>query len=201
MSHEGAGLSLGPILVAGMLSLDECLPLFSGGSFEKQGSTSTSVKIEQNLSTTNSRQQHLEKISRFMDSSIRLPGGSRIGWDGIIGLIPGIGDVVGMGVSSYILVSAIRLGASRSTVVRMIGNIGIETVVGAVPLLGDVFDLIFKANSRNMKILQSQQLDPAVTHRKSLVGLSIVLLIVAFVFLLLAWTTLSLIAGLFNWIF
>jgi len=159
------------------------------------------VKIEQNLSTTNSRQQQLEKISRFMDSSIRLPGGYRIGWDGIIGLIPGIGDVVGMAISSYILVSAIRLGASRSTVVRMIGNIGIETVVGAVPLLGDVFDLIFKANSRNMKILQSQQLDPAVTHRKSLVGLSIVLLIVAFVFLLLAWTTLSLIAGLFSWIF
>jgi len=159
------------------------------------------VKIEQNLSTTNSRQQQLEKISRFMDSSIRLPGGYRIGWDGIIGLIPGIGDVVGMAISSYILVSAIRLGASRSTVVRMIGNIGTETVLGAVPLLGDVFDLIFKANSRNMKILQSQQLDPAVTHRKSLVGLSIVLLIVAFVFLLLAWTTLSLIAGLFSWIF
>lgn len=150
---------------------------------------------------TAARQHDLEKISRFMDSSIRLPGGYRIGWDGIIGLMPGIGDVVGMCISLYIIAGAIRLGASRLTVIRMMGNIGVETVVGAVPVVGDVFDLAFKANSRNMRILHSQQLDPDATHQKSLVGLNIVLIIIAVVLLLLMWALLSLIGGLFSRIF
>ncbi len=156
---------------------------------------------DQPMNSSAASRHQMEKISRFMDSSIRLPGGYRIGWDGIIGLIPGIGDVVGMGISLYILMGAVRLGASRTTVLRMLGNIGVETVVGAVPVLGDVFDLAFKANSRNMRILQSQQIDPAATHRKSSAGLIMALLVIAVSFLLTAWAILSLVAGLFGWIF
>ena len=109
----------------------------------------------------------LQRLARFMDSSIRLPGGYRIGWDGIIGLIPGIGDVVGLGVSAWIVFGAARLGASRATLARMAANVAIETVVGAVPILGDLFDIAFKANVRNMSLLERHAREPERMTRHS----------------------------------
>ena len=78
----------------------------------------------------------LEKLSRLMDSSIRLPGGYRIGWDGIIGLIPGIGDLTGLAISLYILVGARRAGASSATLFKMMVNVTLESVLGAIPVVG-----------------------------------------------------------------
>jgi hypothetical protein len=96
----------------------------------------------------------LEGLARLMDESIRLPGGYRIGLDGLVGLVPGIGDAVGAVVSLYLVGRAAKLGAPRSAVARMLGNVGLETLVGAVPIVGDAFDFAFKANRRNVRILR-----------------------------------------------
>lgn len=103
--------------------------------------------------------RRLVRIARLMDSSIRIPIiGKRIGWDAVIGLVPGVGDLAGAVISGYIVVAAVRLGAPGKTVARMAGNVGLEALVGAVPLLGDIFDMAFRANERNVALLE-QHLD------------------------------------------
>lgn len=143
----------------------------------------------------------LNTLSRVMDTSIRLPGGYRIGWDGIVGLIPGVGDLVGMGISLYILVGATRLGASKTTLLRMLGNIGVETAVGSIPIVGDLFDLAFKANTRNMKILDNQIVDPTSTQRQSNTVLLIFLILAVVLMLLIAWLIVSFVFGLLTLVF
>jgi hypothetical protein len=96
----------------------------------------------------------VEALARWFDYAFELPGGFRFGIAGIIGLIPGIGDIVDALVSIYIVVRAIQLGISRVAIARMLVNIGIEAFAGAVPFLGDLFDIAFKANRRNYQILK-----------------------------------------------
>ena len=97
----------------------------------------------------------LARIARLMDSSIRVPIiGKRIGWEAIIGLVPGVGDVAGGLISAYIVLAAKQLGVSWPVVVRMMGNIGLEVVVGTVPLLGDLFDMAFRANLKNVALME-----------------------------------------------
>ena len=96
----------------------------------------------------------LRALSHLLDSSVRLPGGYRIGLDPIIGLIPGFGDAVMLLPALYIVLEAYRLGVSRGTVVRMGVNVGVETLFGAVPIVGDLFDATFKANTRNLYLLE-----------------------------------------------
>lgn len=97
----------------------------------------------------------LDALSRLLDNAFTVPGTNiRFGLDGIIGLVPGIGDLVSMGLSSYLIWEARRLGLPRRKIVRMIGNVAIDTAIGAVPLLGDAADVLFKANRRNMRIIR-----------------------------------------------
>jgi uncharacterized protein DUF4112 len=100
----------------------------------------------------------LAAVSRFaywLDAGIRIPGTNlRFGLDPILGLIPGAGDAAGAVLAGWILVEAIRLGASRATVLRIAGNIALDAAVGAVPLLGDIFDFAWKANLRNVALLE-----------------------------------------------
>ena len=97
-----------------------------------------------------------------MDAGIRIPGTNlRFGLDPILGLIPGAGDAVGALLAAWILVEAIRWGASRATLGRMAANIALDALVGAVPLLGDVFDVVWKANLKNVALLERHALDPA----------------------------------------
>ncbi|MDH3645611.1 MAG: DUF4112 domain-containing protein [Gammaproteobacteria bacterium] len=108
--------------------------------------------------------RRLTRIARLMDNSIRIPIiGRRIGWDAVIGLIPGVGDAAGAIISGYIVVAAMRLGAPAGVVARMIGNVGLETLIGAVPLLGDVFDMAFRANLRNVALLEEHLESTTVT--------------------------------------
>ena len=99
-------------------------------------------------------ERELEAFARLLDSSIRLPGGFRIGWDGIIGLIPGIGDAAGLGLSGYLVWRAARLGLPRATLARMVGNVALESAIGIVPIVGDAFDFAFKANVRNVRLMR-----------------------------------------------
>ncbi len=109
----------------------------------------------------------VRRLAQFLDNSIPLPGGARIGWDAVLGLIPGLGDGAGALLSTYIVVQAVRLGASREVLVRMLGNVAIEALVGAVPFLGDVFDAAFKANVRNVRLLEQHLAAPGTTRRAS----------------------------------
>ena len=85
---------------------------------------------------------------------IPLPGGASVGLDAVVGLIPGAGDLIGAAASSYIVLLAIRAGASRAAVIRMVGNIVLDTLIGSVPLLGDIFDLGWQSNVRNVAIME-----------------------------------------------
>lgn len=97
----------------------------------------------------------LRALTRLLDSSIRLPIiGRRIGLDPIIGLIPGVGDALMLLPAGYIIFEAYRLGAPRRTLAKMIVNVGVETLAGTVPLFGDLFDAAFKANTRNLYLLE-----------------------------------------------
>jgi uncharacterized protein DUF4112 len=102
------------------------------------------------------RLRHLDNLSEILDSAFAIPGTRfRIGLDGILGLIPGIGDATGAALSIYLIFEAARLGLPLSTLLRMVGNIAIETVVGAIPIVGDIFDIAWKANMRNMALVHT----------------------------------------------
>lgn len=91
-----------------------------------------------------------------MDRAMRLPVvGVRVGWDSILGLIPGIGDALTLGPAGYIVLQAHRMGTPGSVKARMIGNIGIDALIGSIPLVGDLFDIGWKANTRNVALLRS----------------------------------------------
>ncbi len=102
----------------------------------------------------------VEALARWLDYAFSLPGGFRFGLAGIIGLIPGIGDVFDALVSLYIIIRAIQLGISRVAIARMLVNVGIEALGGAVPFIGDLFDIAFKANRRNYQLLKSHMSHP-----------------------------------------
>ena len=93
-------------------------------------------------------------LAQVLDSAITIPGTNRtIGIDPLLGLIPGIGDAISAALSSYIVWEAKQLGVPRWKLARMVGNIAADTAIGAVPLVGDLFDLGFKANRRNLRIV------------------------------------------------
>lgn len=96
----------------------------------------------------------VKRIARVMDVAWRIPGTKiRFGADSVIGLVPGAGDLVTMGISLYMLAEAHRLGIPKPILLKMAGNIAIDTGIGAIPLVGDVFDMFFKSNSKNAKLL------------------------------------------------
>ena len=112
--------------------------------------------------------RRLDSLSYLLDNSIRVPGtNARFGADAVIGLIPGFGDAAGALMSAYIVVQAARLGAPVTSLLRMLLNVGIEALFGAVPFLGDLFDAAFKANARNVTILRSELAKPGSTRRSS----------------------------------
>lgn len=98
----------------------------------------------------------IRHISRLMDTAFKIPVlGVKIGWDPLIGLIPGAGDLVATAISAYIIVLAARFRLPRGVLGRMIFNIGLEAVVGTVPLFGDIFDAFYKSNVRNLALLEA----------------------------------------------
>jgi len=94
-------------------------------------------------------------LARIMDDSFRVPGtGIRFGWDSVLGFVPGIGDVLTSALSLLIVHHAWQTGASKLTLARMLGNVAADFTIGAVPVVGDLFDFAFKANRRNARLLE-----------------------------------------------
>ena len=107
-------------------------------------------------------------LTQLLDQAFRVPGTRwRFGLDPIIGLIPGFGDALTALVGLYGLLVARRLGAPASIQLRMLWNLAIDTMIGAIPLIGDLFDFAFKAHVKNRVLLERWLLSPHATHRTS----------------------------------
>jgi hypothetical protein len=112
--------------------------------------------------------EHLDILAHLLDDWFRIPGTSiRFGLDGIVGFIPGIGDLIGGIASCIIIVAAWMRGVSYVTLARMLANWGIEVVLGMVPVLGNLFDIGWKANRRNYALLTGSLADPQGEKRRS----------------------------------
>lgn len=103
--------------------------------------------------TTSAR--NVRVLARLLDNAIPIPGTSwRIGLDPIVGLIPGVGDLISAVLSGYIILEAARAQVPTLTLAKMLGNVGVDTLFGAIPALGDVFDATWKSNTRNVALLE-----------------------------------------------
>jgi Domain of unknown function (DUF4112) len=105
--------------------------------------------------------RRLRQFSDLLDNAVGIPGTNyRVGIDPLLGLLPGGGDTLGAILSAYIVLQAAQLGAPRPTLVRMVWNILLDSLVGTIPLLGDFFDVAWKANSKNMALLEAHMRSP-----------------------------------------
>ena len=131
------------------------------------------------------------RIARLLDTLIRIPGTNfRIGLDPIIGLIPGVGDAISAALGSIILADAARRKLPVRLLIRMGGNVLLNAVVGAVPLVGDVFSAWFRSNSRNVAILNAygrgEKNPPAGPHAKWVLTAFVLLLVLLAAFCIVA---------------
>ncbi|MCY0988552.1 DUF4112 domain-containing protein [Nannocystis sp. ILAH1] len=124
----------------------------------------------------------VRQIATWLDSAVRIPGTDwRVGLDPLLGLAPGLGDTVSSVLSGWIVVRAAGLGASPATLARMTGNVLVDALVGSVPVLGDMFDFGFKANQRNLALLEGHLADPArrrVVDRRLVIAVAVVAVLV-----------------------
>ncbi|MGZ8231451.1 MAG: DUF4112 domain-containing protein [Burkholderiales bacterium] len=130
----------------------------------------------------------LGRLAWLLDSAFLLPGTRfRFGLDALVGLIPGLGDALGVLVSSYIIREAARAGAPTSVLMRMALNVAVEGLFGLIPVAGDIFDAAWKANQRNVALLEAVVENPRRAARSSsvvvglvLIGLVLLLALIAF---------------------
>ena len=130
------------------------------------------------------RLRRLRSLAWLLDNSIALPGGFRVGLDAVIGLIPGVGDAIGGLISAYLINEARMMGAPRSVLLRMTGNVLLETIIGVVPFAGDLFDAAYKANTKNLALLERYEIDPTGSRRSSrlfVFGFSLLLILLVLV--------------------
>jgi hypothetical protein len=127
---------------------------------------STSIDHDSAVARRAASLERLEKLGQLLDSALPIPATRfRIGLDGILGFIPGIGDAAGAALSAYLIFEAARLGLPVTTLLRMAGNVAIETVIGAIPIVGDLFDIVWKANLKNLALVRGHVADPDLPGR------------------------------------
>jgi len=141
--------------------------------------------------------KHLGRLAKLMDAQFRIPGTDiRFGLDGIIGLIPGAGDLSTFAVSGYMVWIMANNGASGYVLAKMTMNILIDALIGSIPFIGDVFDIAFKANMRNMRLMQEHYEEGR--HRGSAWKLIIPVLVVLFlIIIVIIWLTYKLLVKIF----
>ena len=115
----------------------------------------TTYTMEGHVVPDAERLAKIERLAHLMDESIALPGtDKRIGLEAVLGLIPGLGDLATAVISLHIISEAKKLGVPKTIVSKMIWNVVVDTVVGAVPGVGDVFDAFWKANRKNIELVK-----------------------------------------------
>jgi hypothetical protein len=141
----------------------------------------------------------LEQLARLLDNSFRIPGTSfGMGLDSLIGLIPGIGDSAGGILSTYIIWQAARMGVPRVVLMRMGVNAIFDAILGAIPFFGDIFDIAFKANRKNVQLLSKYYQSPQATVERNTVSIALIALSIIVVVGLVAWLTIKLLAWLIH---
>jgi hypothetical protein len=145
------------------------------------------------------RLRWVERIAHLMDSQFQLPGTRfRFGLDPLLGLIPVVGDLSTFAVSGALLLTMMRHGASGAVAVRMVLNILLDTIVGAIPILGNIFDFAYKSNDRNVALLRRHYAEG--THQGSGKGLLAALLLgLLVVFGLVGWASVVLVRWLWHY--
>lgn len=142
------------------------------------------------------------EIARLLDTVFKLPGTNfRFGLDPILSLIPGVGDMVAGAFSAYLIWVGYRVGAPAAVLLQMALNVGLDALFGAVPLLGDVFDATFKANIRNLKLLENYSSEPVSVSKRSKVVLIGALVIIAVALLAAVWLAIALIGWVLGAVF
>jgi hypothetical protein len=124
------------------------------------------VRAQRIEAPPNPRLARMRFLSKLLDNSIPLPGGYRIGLDPIIGLVPAVGDFFASLLSFWLIFDAARLGLQKRIIARMALNVVIESMAGTIPILGDIFDAAWKANARNM-VLVEKHYSPALRGRSA----------------------------------
>lgn len=145
----------------------------------------------------------VETLAWLLDNSIPVPwtGGRRVGIDAIIGLVPVVGDLASGGIGLFVIWRASRLGLPKIVVARMLANLVLDVVIGAIPFIGDAFDLWFKANTRNLGLLRRHLERPERSTRGEWIALIALVAVIAAVMVALGWllvSVLSAIAGAFG---
>ncbi len=116
--------------------------------------------------------RHIRRVATWLDDAFVIPGTRfSIGLDGLVGLVPGAGDLLTTLPALWIVLRALGLGVPRVVAGRMVLNILIDNAIGVIPVVGDLFDFAWKANRRNVELLERFQRDPGRTQRRSGVGL------------------------------
>lgn len=140
--------------------------------------------------------EQARQLARLLDTQFQVPGlGWRFGIDGILGLVPGVGDAAGLALSSVVVLHAVRSGARGATAARMVTNVALDALVGTIPVIGSVFDFAYKANARNLRLLEEHVTDPVGTRersrgavRRTVLGVVVALVLVfALLFAFIAW--------------
>lgn len=144
--------------------------------------------------TQNASMKQVARLTRLMDKQFTIPGTNfRFGLDGLLGLIPGVGDISTFAVSCYLLTLMAKNGASGYVMARMVLNVLIDAIIGSIPFIGDIFDFAFKANSKNMRLMQEHFVEGR--HRggawKVIVPIVLILLLIMVGGLWLAWKAVS----------
>lgn len=128
-----------------------------------------------------SRTRRVRVLAKLLDNSISIPGTPwKIGFDPIVGLIPGIGDLIGAVLSGYIVLEAVRADVPAFTLARMLLNVGVDTLLGAVPAVGDLFDAAWKSNTMNVALLERHLVvtGGSPPKRRNVLGLMAIVVIV-----------------------
>ena len=126
--------------------------------------------------TVSHRVVRARTLARLLDEAVRVPGTRvRFGLDPLLGLIPGAGDLAGAALGGWVILLAAGEGAPRAMLLRMLGNIAVDTVIGTIPFFGDLFDVGFRANSRNVTLLERHIRTPRAVERSSRIFVGLLL--------------------------
>lgn len=124
-------------------------------------------------------ERRIATVARVLDELVTIPGTRQtIGVDSVVGLIPGVGDIASAAVGAWVILEAARFRLPGIVLARMVVNTIVDLAVGAIPLVGDVFDIVFRSNARNLALFRRHATDPGAStaeHRAFLVGLALIL--------------------------
>jgi hypothetical protein len=124
-------------------------------------------------------ERRIATVARVLDELVTIPGTRQtIGVDSVVGLIPGIGDIASAAVGAWVILEAARFRLPRVVLARMVVNTVVDLALGAIPLVGDVFDVVFRSNSRNLALFRRHAMEPGAStaeHRAFLAGLALIL--------------------------